>query len=69
MNTKLNLREGQTVTIDGKVKMKVLHVLGNKVKLGFEAPDDVRVFRKETFDRLNSGGQDDPAPRPQQSAD
>lgn len=68
MDTKLNLREGQTVTIDGKVKLKVLHVLGNKVKLGFEAPDDVRVFRKETFDRI-TGGQDDPAPRPQQSAD
>jgi carbon storage regulator len=43
----LSRKLGETITIDGTIKVEVLGVSGNRVRLGFAAPDDCRIFRAE----------------------
>lgn len=43
----LSRKIGETLVIDGDVKVTVVRISGNRVALGIEAPDDVRVLRGE----------------------
>ncbi|MGE5194599.1 MAG: carbon storage regulator [Deltaproteobacteria bacterium] len=43
----LSRKLGETITIDGQIKVEVLGVSGNRVRLGVSAPDDCRIFRAE----------------------
>jgi carbon storage regulator len=47
----LTRRIGEELIIDGNIRLRVLAVKGNTVKLGTIAPDNVRVLRKEVLDR------------------
>ena len=40
---------GETVIIDGRIEVQLLEVTGSRVKLGFTAPPEVTVMRKELF--------------------
>jgi len=41
----------QSIVINGNIRIVVVSVSGNKVKLGFEAPPDVKILRSEVIDR------------------
>ena len=43
----LSRKPGDTVVIDGSIKVTVIELRGNMVRLGVEAPRDVRVHREE----------------------
>lgn len=43
----LSRKIGETLVIDGNVRITVVRVSGNRVALGVEAPDNVRVLRGE----------------------
>jgi carbon storage regulator len=43
----LSRRAGESVTIGNDIKVRVVSVTGNQVRLGIEAPRDVRVLREE----------------------
>jgi carbon storage regulator len=43
----LSRKLGETITIDGTIKVEVIGVSGNRVRLGIAAPDDCRIFRAE----------------------
>jgi carbon storage regulator len=45
----LRRKIGERIVIDGRIEVTVLHVRGGKVRLGFQAPRDVRVLRKEVL--------------------
>jgi carbon storage regulator len=47
----LTRRIGETIVIDGDIRVTVVSVQGDKVRLGFKAPDYVRVDRQEIHDR------------------
>jgi carbon storage regulator len=47
----LSRRAGETVIIDGGIRVTVVAVQGNKVRLGIEAPPDVTVDRSEVHER------------------
>jgi carbon storage regulator CsrA len=47
----LSRKIGETVLIDGRVKVTVLGLRGKQIRLGIEAPADVRVLRGELEDR------------------
>jgi carbon storage regulator len=38
---------GEAVILDGQIEVQVLEITGSRVKLGFSAPAEVAVVRKE----------------------
>lgn len=46
-------KPGDGIRIGGNVELKVLSVSGGTVRLGIEAPHDVRIHRKEILLRLD----------------
>lgn len=60
----LTRKPSQGIMIGDGVKIQVLSVAGEKVRLGITAPRDVSIFRDEVYDRIVSeneggGGSDD----------
>ncbi len=45
-------RVGQQIRIADEVEIKILEVVGKKVRLGISAPCDVPVHREEVYQRL-----------------
>lgn len=45
----LTRKANQSIMIGDDIEVSVLSVLGEKVRLGIQAPRDVPVFRKEVF--------------------
>jgi carbon storage regulator len=43
----LSRRVGETVVIDDNIRVTVVSVQGNHVRLSFSAPPEVRIMRKE----------------------
>ncbi|MEK6276545.1 MAG: carbon storage regulator CsrA [Actinomycetota bacterium] len=55
----LTRRSNQSIMIGDEVEISILSVSGEKVRIGIEAPDEVPVFRKEVYLRIEaerSGG-------------
>jgi len=46
----LSRKAMQSVTIGSDVKITVIRVEGNQVRIGIEAPNDVRILRGELLD-------------------
>jgi len=43
----LTRREGETLVIDGDIKVTVLSIKGNQVRVGIDAPSEVLIHRQE----------------------
>lgn len=43
----------EEIVIDGDIRIKVLSVVGSKVKLGITAPDHIRVNRQEVYEDID----------------
>lgn len=43
----LSRKQQQTIQIGDNIKVTVIKVQGNAIRLGIEAPDDVRILRGE----------------------
>lgn len=43
----LSRRENESIVIDGNIRITVVRVNGNKIRLGIEAPKEVGVWRSE----------------------
>jgi carbon storage regulator len=54
----LTRKANQSIMIGEDIEITVLSVLGEKVRLGIEAPRDVPVFRKEVFLEIKAQGDD-----------
>ena len=50
----LTRRTGESVIIDGDIKIRILGVKDNQVKIGFEAPEEVNIVREELLEKDNS---------------
>ena len=50
----LSRREGETIVIDGNIRVTVLEVRGDQVRIGIEAPRNVSVHRQEVFDQISA---------------
>jgi len=42
---------------NGEIKIQVLEVKGNQVRIGIEAPKHISIHREEVFDRIQSEAQ------------
>jgi len=57
----LTRKSGEIIRIGDAVTVRVLEIRGNQVRLGVEAPGDVRIFREEVY-RAIQKEQDEPRP-------
>ena len=48
----LSRKPGECIVIDGRIKVTVVRVEGEVVKVGIEAPLEVPVHRKEVYDEI-----------------
>ncbi len=48
----LTRRVGETIMIGEDVKVTILGVKGNQVRVGIDAPKEVGVHREEVYDRI-----------------
>jgi carbon storage regulator len=51
----LSRRVGEEIVIDGSIRVVIVAVQGNKVRLGVEAPPHVPVDRQEIHERRSEG--------------
>jgi carbon storage regulator len=51
----LTRKVGEVIRIGDDVTIRVLEVRGSQVRLGVDAPADVRIFREEVYRQLNDG--------------
>jgi carbon storage regulator len=47
----LTRRVGEEIIIDGRIRVTVTQIVGDKVRIGVEAPRDVVVDRSEVHER------------------
>ena len=45
----LTRKTGESLIIDDRVKVTVVGMKGTQVRLGIDAPKDVRIYREEIF--------------------
>ena len=48
----LTRKSNESIMIGDNILITVLSVKGNQVKIGFDAPKDVRIYREEIFERI-----------------
>ena len=46
----LSRKKGETLSIGENVTIEILSVEGDRVRIGIDAPREVRIFRKELLD-------------------
>lgn len=48
----LTRKLGQSIRIGGSIRIQVVEVRGNQIRLGIEAPSEVRVLREELYQQV-----------------
>jgi carbon storage regulator len=48
----LSRKTNESIVIDGRIRVKIVRVEGDVVKLGVEASPDVPVHRQEVYDEI-----------------
>jgi carbon storage regulator len=55
----LTRKGNQSIMIGDDIEVSVLAIMGEKVRIGIEAPRTVPVFRKEVYLEIQGGREDD----------
>lgn len=50
----LSRKSGEALDINGKIEIKIIEINGDKVKIGINAPDDVKILRSELCQTMES---------------
>jgi carbon storage regulator len=59
----LSRKLGQSIIINGNVRVTVVSIRGGQIRLGIEAPNSVKVFREELCAPADrAGGSAEPSP-------
>ena len=48
----LTRKVGEEILIGDSIKIKVIEISGSKVKLGIDAPAEMRIYREEILERV-----------------
>jgi carbon storage regulator len=59
----LSRKHGESIIIEGDVKVHVIEVRNNVVRFGIEAPQEIPVHRSEICDRLRANNAAFSAPK------
>jgi carbon storage regulator len=60
----LTRKSNQSIMIGDDIEVSVLSVMGDKVRIGIQAPRDIPVFRREVYLEIQREGGQTPAPNP-----
>ena len=52
----LTRKSNQSIMIGDEIEISVLSIMGEKVRIGIQAPRDIPVFRKEVYLEIQSEG-------------
>jgi carbon storage regulator len=55
----LSRKKNESIVIDDRIKIVVVEIRGDKVRLGVEAPKEVPVHRQEVYDAIKRGAEND----------
>ncbi len=58
----LSRKKNESIIINGDIRITVVAIRGNHVRLGIEAPEAIGVFREELFARFDHEEDHQPAP-------
>lgn len=58
----LSRRLGEEIVIDGNIRISIVSIKGDRIRLGIDAPEHVRVDRQEIHQRRAEFA--DPIPQP-----
>jgi carbon storage regulator len=53
----LSRKSGESIVIDGRIRIKIVRVEGEAVKVGIEAPVDLPVHRQEVYEEIQRSNQ------------
>jgi len=53
----LTRKMGETITIGDHIRIKVVEMKGNQVRIGIEAPGDMRIYREEIYLKVQKENQ------------
>ena len=53
----LSRKLGESIVIDGHIRVKIMRVDGDVVKIGIEAPASVPVHRQEVYEEIQRSNQ------------
>jgi carbon storage regulator len=59
----LTRKGNQSIMIGDDIEISVLAIMGEKVRIGIEAPRAVPVFRKEVYEEIQEDRDSEPAQR------
>lgn len=48
----LTRKIGEAIILDGGIEITVSDIQGNHVKIGIDAPKEVKIYREEIYERL-----------------
>lgn len=48
----LSRKKNESIVINGNIEIKIIETDDGKVKIGIEAPNDIKVYRKEIFEQI-----------------
>jgi carbon storage regulator len=48
----LSRKKDETIVIDGRIHISIVDIKGDQVKIGIDAPRDVKVYRKEVYEAI-----------------
>jgi carbon storage regulator len=54
----LTRKLNESILLDDDVEITVLGVEGSQVKIGIKAPQDIKVYRKEVYNRIKEENKD-----------
>ena len=53
----LSRKSGESIVIDGRIKVTIIRFEGETVKVGIEAPSEIPVHRQEVYDEIQRSNQ------------
>ncbi len=65
----LTRRLGESITIGDNIKIIIVDIDGNQVKLGIEAPREVEIYREELYEKIKGVSFDEQRKTPNTSKD
>ena len=64
----LTRKKNESIVINDVIKVTVVEIRGDKVRLGIEAPREIDVHRQEVYEQIHGKRMEEPREEPQGSA-